>query len=114
VTLWISNLLLLLVDDIDHIAPPVTASALSTVATRTAALVDWAAGHDGGVVAVTNEAGLGLVPPYPLGRLFRDALGAANRTLASRAGRVYYTVAGLALDLKALGARPVDAFEEYP
>ena len=51
---------------------------------------------------VSNEVGLGLVPPYPLGRIFRDLLGRANQRLAARADRVYLMVAGLPLDIKAL------------
>ena len=30
---------------------------------------------DAHVILVSNEVGMGIVPPYPLGRLFRDALG---------------------------------------
>ena len=30
---------------------------------------------------VSNEVGLGLVPPYPLGRIYRDTLGRANQSL---------------------------------
>ena len=29
-------------------------------------------------IIISNEVGLGLVPPYPLGRVYRDALGRAN------------------------------------
>jgi adenosylcobinamide kinase/adenosylcobinamide-phosphate guanylyltransferase len=112
VTLWVSNLLLARIDDIDRIAPEDAAAALDDVVSRAVALAAWSAGYDGEVVAISNEVGLGLVPPYPLGRIFRDALGAANRTLASRAACVYCTVAGLALDVKALGARPIETFEE--
>lgn len=54
-------------------------------------------------LVVSNEVGLGLVPPYPLGRLYRDLLGRANQRLAARADRVYLMVAGLPLDVKALG-----------
>ena len=31
---------------------------------------------------ISNEVGLGLVPPYPMGRIYRDALGWANQRLA--------------------------------
>ena len=34
---------------------------------------------------VSNEVGLGLVPPYPLGRFYRDLLGWANQALARSA-----------------------------
>lgn len=54
---------------------------------------------------IANEVGLGLVPPYPLGRLYRDLLGRANQRLAARADRVYFMVAGLPLDLKALAGQ---------
>ena len=52
------------------------------------------------MVVVSNEVGLGLVPPYPLGRLYRDVLGRANQRLAGAADRVYLVVAGLPLTLK--------------
>ncbi len=51
-------------------------------------------------IVVSNEVGLGLVPPYPLGRAYRDALGRANQRLAAAADRVLFMVAGLPLPLK--------------
>lgn len=52
------------------------------------------------VIIVSNEVGLGLVPPYPLGRIYRDVLGWANQRLAAAADRVLLMVAGLPLVLK--------------
>jgi len=52
-------------------------------------------------LVVSNEVGLGLVPPYPLGRRYRDLLGLVNQRVAARADRVYLLVAGLPLELKA-------------
>jgi adenosylcobinamide kinase/adenosylcobinamide-phosphate guanylyltransferase len=49
---------------------------------------------------VSNELGLGLVPPYPLGRVYRDALGRANQHVAAAADNVLFMVAGLPLALK--------------
>lgn len=57
-------------------------------------------------VIVSDEAGLGLVPPNRLGRLFQDALGLANQQVAAAAGQCLLAVAGLVLDLKALATRP--------
>lgn len=51
-------------------------------------------------VVISNEVGLGLVPPYPLGRVYRDVLGRANQRLATLADDVLFMVAGLPLRLK--------------
>ena len=52
------------------------------------------------LIVVSNEVGLGLVPPYPLGRVYRDVLGRANQTLAALADRVLFMVAGLPMTVK--------------
>jgi adenosylcobinamide kinase/adenosylcobinamide-phosphate guanylyltransferase len=52
------------------------------------------------IILVSNEVGMGLVPPYPLGRQFRDALGRVNQFAAAACGEVYVLFAGLPLQLK--------------
>jgi len=54
-------------------------------------------------VVVAEEAGWGVVPPTPLGRIFRDELGRTTAALAQRAERAYLVVAGYAVDLRAVG-----------
>ncbi len=54
------------------------------------------------LIVVTNEVGLGIVPAYPLGRVYRDTLGYVNQRLAQAADRVYLMVAGMAVDIKHL------------
>jgi adenosylcobinamide kinase/adenosylcobinamide-phosphate guanylyltransferase len=49
---------------------------------------------------VSNEVGMGVVPPTRLGRLFRDALGSANQRVAQAADEVLLFVAGLPWQLK--------------
>ncbi len=51
-------------------------------------------------IIVSNEVGLGLVPPYPLGRVYRDVLGKTNQRLAAAADEVLFMVAGLPLRIK--------------
>ena len=51
-------------------------------------------------IVVSNEVGLGLVPPYPLGRLYRDALGRANQKIAATATEMLFLVAGQPIRLK--------------
>jgi adenosylcobinamide kinase/adenosylcobinamide-phosphate guanylyltransferase len=56
-------------------------------------------------LVISNEVGLGLVPPYPLGRLYRDALGRANQRLAAVSDTVLFMVAGLPLVVKGPASR---------
>lgn len=52
------------------------------------------------VVVVTNEVGMGLVPEWPLGRLFRDLAGRVNQRFAALADEVYLMVCGIPLRVK--------------
>lgn len=52
------------------------------------------------LIIVTNEVGWGVVPPYPLGRLYRDVLGRVNQRAAEAADAVYLMVAGIPLQVK--------------
>jgi adenosylcobinamide kinase/adenosylcobinamide-phosphate guanylyltransferase len=63
-------------------------------------LLDAFQAGDAEWLVISNEVGLGLVPPYPLGRAYRDALGRANQRLAARADCVLFMVAGLPLVVK--------------
>jgi adenosylcobinamide kinase / adenosylcobinamide-phosphate guanylyltransferase len=52
------------------------------------------------VVMVTNEVGLGIVPDNALARVYRDAAGIMNQTIAGVADEVEFVVAGLPMKLK--------------
>ncbi len=52
------------------------------------------------LVVVSNELGMGLVPPYALGRHFRDIAGRMNQMIAERAQEAYLIVSGLPVRLK--------------
>jgi len=54
------------------------------------------------LLIVSNEVGLGIVPAYIQGRVYRDVLGIVNQQLALAANRVYLMIAGLAVDIKRL------------
>ena len=51
-------------------------------------------------VLITNELGWGLVPDYPLGRIFRDIAGRVNQYIASEADEVYLVACGIPVKLK--------------
>ncbi len=82
-TLWVANLL---ERDDDVLAEAV---AVANVAAR----------RDSPTLVVTNEVGLGVVPATPLGREYRDLLGAVNSAFVSRAEDAAIVVAGRALPL---------------
>jgi adenosylcobinamide kinase/adenosylcobinamide-phosphate guanylyltransferase len=112
-TVWTSNLLL------DRLAPEALNERMVSAAERevrdaVAALLDWQGATRVPLYIVSNEVGLGVVPAYPLGRVFQDVLGRLNQRVAAAADEVYLVVAGLALPLKRLGAGSIDAPPPLP
>jgi adenosylcobinamide kinase/adenosylcobinamide-phosphate guanylyltransferase len=51
-------------------------------------------------IVISNEIGLGLVPPYQMGRVYRDLLGWTNQRLAREANEVFLLVAGIPVTVK--------------
>ena len=97
-TVWVSNLLLRLEDSAD---------AEDAIMSAVEDLLEVYDSSPASWIIVSNEVGLGVVPPTSLGRRYRDALGRVNQTVAARADKVYLMVAGLGLELKSLGAMPL-------
>lgn len=51
-------------------------------------------------ILVTNEVGMGVVPPSAIGRDFRDIAGRMNQILAHAADEVYFCVSGIPMKVK--------------
>ena len=94
-TLLVSNLLLAHEDLPD--------AAQQAVDAEVAALLRAYADGAATFIIVSNEVGMGVVPPYELGRVYRDLLGRANHQIARAADRVYWMLAGLPIEVKASG-----------
>ncbi len=52
------------------------------------------------LILVSNEVGLGIVPSYYMGNYFRDISGRINASIATLADEVYFTVAGIPMQIK--------------
>ncbi len=104
VTLWAANALA--AASPQGLDKPDAQAAQHLLGGELGALHDWYRGRDTSLIVVSNEVGMGLVPPYPSGRVYRDLLGWANQRLATMATEVYLVVAGIPVELKQLAARP--------
>ena len=98
VTLLANNLLMQFVKD-DLVDEKLFAEALhkeidDLLAAIRANKLDW--------IIISNEIGLGLVPPYQMGRVYRDQLGWANQRLAHEADKVIFMVAGIPMNVKGI------------
>ena len=92
VTLLTTNLLLDVSQDENS---PDEKAAAAAVEAEIAGLLEVVRQGEAVWIIVSNEVGLGLVPAYALGRIYRDLLGRANQRLASAADEVYFMVAGI-------------------
>ncbi len=96
ITLLISNLLMQFVNDELADEEPLMAAIQKEINELISTLriyeQDW--------LIVSNEVGLGLVPPYQMGRVYRDAIGWANQQLAREANTVIFMVAGIPTIIK--------------
>lgn len=104
VSLWVSNLLQ--AASPKGLEEPDQEAAQRLLSEELGTLHDWYRGGMASVIVVSNEVGMGLVPPYPAGRAFRDLVGWANQRLAILASEVYLVVAGIPVDLKQFAIRP--------
>ncbi|MGL4762930.1 MAG: bifunctional adenosylcobinamide kinase/adenosylcobinamide-phosphate guanylyltransferase [Sarcina sp.] len=52
------------------------------------------------LIIVSNEVGLGLVPAYKLGAIFRDIAGRMNQMIAMMSDEVYLLTAGIEMRIK--------------
>lgn len=86
-TLWLTNLLS-------------RGSAEPAILGRTRALLRAARGTKARTILVSNEVGLGLVPPDPTSRAFRDLSGRVHELVAREADEVYFVVSGISIKIK--------------
>ena len=104
-TFWVTNVMLgrvAHIADLDSVPATVWAAIETDLVAAAEDLIATARSRDIELILVSNEVGLGIVPPYPLGRAFRDALGRVNQAVARRSDSVVLMVAGLPIELTRL------------
>jgi len=101
VTIMVSNQMLLDRNiDWDNTSVETVKEIENDIAKQVKKLIDILKNFNGISVIVSNELGMGLVPPYPLGRHFRDIAGRVNKMLAKEADEAFFMVSGLPIKLK--------------
>jgi adenosylcobinamide kinase/adenosylcobinamide-phosphate guanylyltransferase len=101
-TVWLGNLLQKHVVDASNPGAAETRRARRQALRELALLCGFPQKRRVNLIVISNEVGAGLVPPYPLGRTYRDLLGEVNQFVAGQADRVVLLVAGIPVDVKAL------------
>jgi len=93
-TTWLGNLFHTMADrgfaEIEQAADQTVANFLSVAA----------ANQSSSIIVVGNELGMGLVPPDPASRAYRDVHGRINRRIALAADAAWLLVSGLPIKLK--------------
>ena len=100
ITILITNIMFDYELDYDQASIEEVTAVEKAVADEIMGLLELIRATDKNLVVVSNEVGLGLVPAYRLGNLFRDIAGRMNQLIASEADEAYFIVSGLPLKLK--------------
>lgn len=75
-------------------------------------IVQLAGANSFDLILVSNEVGLGVVPPSEMGRMFRDISGRINRKLEELCDKTYFMIAGKAVDIEKIASAPLE--EDWP
>lgn len=100
-TLMVSNLMILDKEiDWDTADIKTVNSVEREIQTEVGKVLTFAGEFTGETIIVTNEVGMGIVPPAPLGRYYRDIAGRMNQIAAEAADHVYFVVSGIPVRIK--------------
>lgn len=107
ITIMVSNLMLeydngegLYDTDWDSLTPEQIDGIEQSIRQEVEGLITTAKDSNIPFIFVTNEVGLGVVPPYSMGRDYRDIAGRVNQQLAQAADEVYFCVSGIPMKIK--------------
>lgn len=88
------------VGDFDNLSEDELNKIEKTVNCEVEALLEYVKNKNVDLVVVSNELGMGVVPPYSLGRHFRDICGRINQIVAGHSNEAYLVVSGIEIRIK--------------
>lgn len=100
ITLMVSNIMLEENMDWECISTDKVQKVELAVSAEIEKLLKIVKKYDPLFIIVSNELGMGVVPPTVLGRAMRDIAGRINQLLAREADEVYFCVSGIPLKIK--------------
>jgi adenosylcobinamide kinase / adenosylcobinamide-phosphate guanylyltransferase len=100
ITIMVTNIMLEECSNIDIIETDEAAYIETRVKQEIEKLIEIINNSQSTFIIVTNEVGMGVVPEYPSGRVFRDIAGRANQMLAKVADEVHLCVSGIPVKIK--------------
>lgn len=99
-TLMVSNILLEQEVDFDTVCYDQISDIEKKIVGEVEQFLQVCQKHNKQLIIVANEVGLGVVPPYRLGNIFRDIAGRVNQRIAREAEEVYLLTAGISMQIK--------------
>jgi adenosylcobinamide kinase/adenosylcobinamide-phosphate guanylyltransferase len=100
VTVMITNLMMDSGLDFEQVTTKQISELETEIKEEIEELLQWVQANERNIVIVSNEVGLGLVPAYRLGSIFRDISGRINQLIARQADEVYFVVSGIPMKIK--------------
>ena len=100
VTMWVTNQMFSREIDWDTVDQPDIDAEETDIQNNARRLIEAVAAGRSDLIVVSNELGMGVVPAYRLGRIFRDIAGRVNQQFAQAAHRAVLMVSGLPIELK--------------
>jgi len=100
VTIMTTNIMFKEEEDFDKISMERVDEITQNIKNEFDKLINKAKDQNKTLIMVTNEVGLGLVPSYKLGRIFRDTAGFINQHIGNLADEVYLVCCGQPLKIK--------------
>jgi adenosylcobinamide kinase/adenosylcobinamide-phosphate guanylyltransferase len=99
-TLMVTNLMLDVDENYDEISMDRVNEIEKTIRNEVSDLIALINKYNKKMICVSNEVGMGLVPAYMMGNIFRDIAGRMNQLMAKESDNVIFMVSGLPINVK--------------